>query len=399
VTESETAQGEEPELGTKPRQTGMMAYRRVSRRTNEDIEGQGRGTALVDVLSTLIIVFAALTLGTRLIGWRGSQYAVLMHAALPLSLLPVWLALALTGWRGQPIRFVLSALLCVAYGFSVFPAVDGYTPPAFAVGVPLRERQLRIFAANVYIENNKDIGPALLSARPDVMVLTELSKSLEAKLRRAGVFNGFGYVADNGGEGVARTVIYSRLAFANPPRIINIPGDPVPGAPLVVAEVQLADDTAVRVVGVHPYPLTVKGADLAFTATVRALQDEVRRARAEQTLMGGTPVVIAGDFNGTRWLPASGQLFDNGLTSTHEAMGYGLSASWPREMKIPRFMRLDHAFFSGPIAPLSVVDIVVPGSDHQAFVAEYVVAPQPTAVSTQDSGATVSVLSPTTSLP
>jgi endonuclease/exonuclease/phosphatase (EEP) superfamily protein YafD len=365
-----------------------MATRRFQRRSHDDSDGQRPGAAFVDVVSALIIVFGAVTMLTRLIGWRGSQYAVLMHAALPLTLLPVWFALALTAWRGQPIRFVLSALLCVTYGFSVYPALAGYTAPDFAVGPRVPDRQLRIFASNVYIDNNNDIGPAILSTSPDVMVLSEFSKPIEAKLKRAGVFNGFGYVADNGGEGVGRTLIYSRLPFAAAPRVINIPGDPVPGAALIVAEVQLADGTAVRVIGAHPYPLTVKGADLAFTATVRALQDEVRRARAEQTLMGGTPVVIAGDLNGTRWLPATGQLFDNGLTSTHEAMGYGLSASWPKGLKIPRFMRLDHAFFSGPIAPLSVADVVVPGSDHQGFVAEYVVAPRPAAVATPGPAAT-----------
>jgi endonuclease/exonuclease/phosphatase (EEP) superfamily protein YafD len=347
---------------------------------HDDREGQRPGSAFVDVLSALIIVVAALTLLTRVIGWRGSQYVVLMHAALPLTLWPVWVALAITAWRSQPIRFVLSALLCVAYGLSVYPALASYKPPAFAVGQPASGRQLRVFVSNVYIDNNDDIGPAILSARADVIVLTEFSKPIEAKLRRNGVFNGFGYIADNGGEGVARTLVYSKYPFAAAPRIINIPGSPVPGAPLIVADVQLVDGTAVRVIGTHPYPLTVKGADLAFTATVRALQDEVRRARAESTLMGGTPVVIAGDFNGTRWLPATGQLFDDGLTSTHEAMGYGLSASWPIGITVPRFMRLDHAFFSGPIAPISVADIEVPGSDHLAFVAEYVVAPPPAAV-------------------
>ncbi len=360
-----------------------MATRGARRPSRDDREDRTVAGSLIDVITAVIIAFAALTFFTRLIGWRGSQYAVLMQAGLPITLLPVWLALAFTAFRSQPIRFVLSVVLCAIYCFSLYPALTPYNKPDFALGEVAPDRQLRVFGVNVYVDNEQDVGQALLSSRSDVMVLTEFSKPMESKLRRAGVFNGFPYIADNGGEGVARTLVYSRFPFATVPRAINIPGNPVPGVPLVVAELLLPNQTKVRVIGVHPYPLTVKGADLAFMATIRALQDEVRRARAEQTLMGGTPAILVGDFNGTRWLPSTGQLFDDGLTSTHEAMGYGLSASWPKGLSVlPRFMRLDHAFFSGPIAPTSVEDIVVPGSDHQGFVAEYVVALPPAAVAT-----------------
>lgn len=332
------------------------------------------GVSLLDVLAAVIITAGALTVFTRLIGWRGSTYAVLAHSALPITLLPVWLALAITAWRGHPIRFAMSLMLCIVYVFSVYPAVRSQPLSGFASGSIDTARTLKVFSANVYVDNETDFSRQILQQTADVFVFHELAKPIEAQLRRSGALNAYPYFAENGAEGTWRTVIFSRLPFATEPRSLSVSGSSGPGCPLVAVDVTLSGGTVVRIIGAHPVPLTVKGSDTAFVNTVRILQDEALRARSEKTLVGGTPLIIAGDFNGTRWLPVTGQLFDNGLRSTHEAMGYGLSASWPREMRfVPRFMRLDHAFFSGPIAPLSLHDVVIPGSDHSGFVASYVV--------------------------
>ncbi len=332
------------------------------------------GASLLDVLAAIIIVAGAITVFTRLIGWRGSTYAVLAQAALPLTLLPVWFALAITAWRGHPIRFAMSLLLCIVYGFSVYPAVRSQPAAAFASGVIDSARTVRVFSANVYVDNETDFSRQVLQQDADVLVFHELAKPIEAQLRRSGALNAYPYLAENGAEGTWRTVIFSRLKFANQPRQLAVSGSASPGCPLLAVDVTLDGGTTVRIIGAHPVPLTVKGSDTAFVNTVRILQDEALRARSEKTLVGGTPLIIAGDLNGTRWLPVTGQLFDNGLRSTHEAMGFGLSASWPRDMRlVPRFMRLDHAFYSGPIAPLTLRDVVIPGSDHAGFVATYVV--------------------------
>jgi endonuclease/exonuclease/phosphatase (EEP) superfamily protein YafD len=354
-----------------------MAFRRADRSDRADRQQAGIGASVLDVLSALIIVAGGAIVVSRLIGFRGFSYVVLAHAALPLIMLPVWLALTITGWRGQPIRFVLAALLCASYVMALLPAVRSYAQPTFAIGEVPAAQQIKIFTANVFVDNNKDFSRSVLDANADVLVFVEFAKPIEAVLKRSGVLNGYPYITDNGRDGVWRTGIYSRLPFASTPRVITVPGDPVPGTELISVSVRLENDTVVRVIGAHPVPLTVTGSDRAFAATIRLLQDEVRFARTEKSLMGGTPLVITGDFNGTRWLPITGQLFDIGLTDTHEAMGYGLSVSWPKTGWVPRFMRLDHAFFSGPIAPIALADITLPGSDHAAFVATYAVGTQP----------------------
>lgn len=338
--------------------------------------------SLADVLAAIIMVAGALIVFTRLIGWRGSTYAVLAHAALPLTLLPVWFALAITAWRGHPIRFALSLMLCVIYVFSLYPAVRPSPSSRLAASAVSAGRRLTVFSANVYVDNETDftaqvraqVQSEVQSQQADVLIFHELTKPIEASLRRSGALNAYPYFADNGAEGTWRTVLFSRLPFASQPRQIQVAGSAGPGCPLLAVDVALQGGTVVRVIGVHPVPLTVRGADTAFVNTVRILQDEVLRSRSEKTLIGGTPLIMAGDFNGSRWLPVTGQLFDNGIRDTHEAMGFGLSASWPREMGlVPRFMRLDHAFFGGPIAPVSLRDVVIPGSDHVGFTAQYVV--------------------------
>ncbi len=349
-------------------QTGVMPTR--SRSASDD----SVGSSLLDVLAAVIIVAGAIVVFTRAIGWYGSVYVVLAQAAFPLTMLPVWLALAITAWRGHPIRFALALVLCVVYAFSVYPAVQSQDRPALIASGVGSDRSISVFSANVYVDNESDFSQQILRQPADVFIFHELAKPIEAKLRRSGALNGYPYFAENGAEGTWRTVVFSRLPFASQPRRIAVPGNSGVSCPLLAVDVTLKNGTVVRVIAAHPVPLTVKGANVAFVNTTRILLDEALRARSEKTLVGGTPLVIAGDFNGTRWLPETGQLFDNGLRSTHETMGYGLSASWPRGMIVPRFMRLDHAFYSGPIFPTDLADVVIPGSDHVGFLANYAVS-------------------------
>jgi endonuclease/exonuclease/phosphatase (EEP) superfamily protein YafD len=318
--------------------------------------------AFSDIICALIVVWAAAILLSRLFGYTGVDVLILGQAALPLTLWPVWLALAISVWRAQPIRAAIAAVLCVFYGFALMPALGRDDPPDFAKQATAT---LTVFSANVYVDNETDLSAMIAAADADVLVLTEFAKTVEAPMRRSGVLRGYPHQAENGGEATWRTVILSRFPFTQNPRIIPVPGETTPGTPLVIADVQ-APTGPLRVIGVHPMPYTVAGADTAFASTTRLLRDEIRASQ-------GIPLLIAGDFNGTRWLPATGQIFDTGLTSVHEATGFGLSASWPMLGAIPRFMRLDHMFFSDDMWPTRLSDIRVRGSDHVGILATFVV--------------------------
>jgi endonuclease/exonuclease/phosphatase (EEP) superfamily protein YafD len=349
-------------------QTGVMRNR------SEWDSPRSVGSAFFDVIAALIIAGGALTVVTRFLGWNNSTLIVLAHAALPVVMLPVWFALAIAAWRGQPIRFAAALLLCAVHALSLWPAMGTDPIPSWAAvdSAPASDSwsgptSLRVGASNVYVDNTNDLSSFVTSLAADVLVFTEFAKPIEALMERSGSLDEFVYRSDNAAEGTWRTKIFSRYPFVGQPRIVAVPGTPIAGTPLLSVDVELPSGGKVRVIGVHPIPLTVSGSRSAFANTSRVLREELRAAQLE-----GIPLIAVGDFNGTRWLPQTGELFEAGFRSAHESAGYGLSASWPRGGPFPTFMRLDHALYVGPVEVRSVGDVTVQGSDHSAVLVEFV---------------------------
>jgi endonuclease/exonuclease/phosphatase (EEP) superfamily protein YafD len=327
-------------------------------------------SALFDVVGGLSIAGSMFIVITRMLRWTTVDYVVLSHAVLPITLLPAWLGLAIAAARRQLGRSLLAGSLCLFYLVALVPALGSDPLPTFAK-VPLAQQErLTVFSSNTYVDNRSDLVATFNTSRADVFVLTEFDDAIEARLVAGGVFDEFPYVADNGANSTWRSVIRSRFPFDGPPRIIEVPGSPLAGTPLVAADIVIPNRAVVRVIAAHPAPLTVPGSDDAFRSTVRTLLAQTSQAQEDELA-----VVIAGDFNGTRWLWPTSDLFRGGLASVHEARGRGLSTSWPNFGGTPPFMRLDHVFFDGPIAAIEAVDVQVPGSDHEGIRATFVVAP------------------------
>jgi endonuclease/exonuclease/phosphatase (EEP) superfamily protein YafD len=269
---------------------------------------------------------------------------------------------------------VAALLLCVVYVLSLWPATGTDPMPSWAVaGSSAGATALRVGASNVYVDNTNDLSNLVTDMGADVLVFTEFAKPVEALMQRSGSLDQFPYRSDNAAEGTWRTKIFSRYPFVGQPRIVPVPGTPSVGTPLLLVDIQLPSGGKARVIGVHPMPLTVSGARSAFNNTSSVLREELRVAQLE-----GVPLIAIGDFNGTRWLPQTGELFDAGYRSAHESGGYGLTASWPRVGPIPKFMRLDHALYVGAVEVRSVEDVTVIGSDHSAILVEFAF-PKPTA--------------------
>jgi endonuclease/exonuclease/phosphatase (EEP) superfamily protein YafD len=85
-------------------------------------------------------------------------------------------------------------------------------------------------------------------------------------------------------------------------------------------------------------------------------------------------VLVVGDFNATYWHPPFRRLTGDGLTDAHVVHGRGLSVSWPTDLVIPPFVRLDHVLTGNGLIPTEIVDFDVPGSDHRGFVVTVVPA-------------------------
>ncbi len=311
---------------------------------------------VLDAIVLCLLLAAATIVATRFLSWSNASIVLLGQSAFPIAMLVAWVALVVTVWRGQPIRAGLAVLLCATHLFSLRPALHEHDVPAWAKRAPT----FRLVSSNVYFQNNdRGLGRALVGLRGDVVVFCEFQASIEDRLRREGALDRYGFHTSDGMT-PTNIAIYSRYPFANPPRLITLKK----GLERVLVADIMVEGVIVRVVAVHPAP-GLDSAHAAFLETMRALREEVRQSPY--------PVVLAGDFNGSRWVPAVGELFGAGLTSAHEARGFGLSGSWPQGGTVPMFMRLDHVLYSSDVASTRLVDAIMPGSDHRAIVVDLAV--------------------------
>jgi endonuclease/exonuclease/phosphatase (EEP) superfamily protein YafD len=92
---------------------------------------------------------------------------------------------------------------------------------------------------------------------------------------------------------------------------------------------------------------------------------EIRRA-LRPDVHGREPVVVAGDFNATRDLPAFAAILGDGWTDAED--GRGLLATWPVGGWLPPVLRLDHVLVDARVGVRAVWRSGAFGSDHRAVV-------------------------------
>lgn len=316
---------------------------------------------LVDIVTFAVLLGCGVLAATRFLSWSNAAFVILGQSAFPLAMLPVWFALAVTVWKAQPLRTVAAGLLCVIHLAAMRPAWGKDTIPAWTMESAESAESVgsfRLLSANIFLRNaDPQLGASIAGLDPDVIVFAEFGPENEARLRAEGVFETLPFSVSDGPNSTNLTV-YSRFPFSSPPRTVPVPTDG--SNKVLIVDIDLGPQI-VRLVGVHPPPGL--GSDHpAFLQTMRTLREEVRQSPH--------PIVLAGDFNGSRWVPAVGELLGAGLTSSHEALGYGLSASWPEGVVIPPFMRLDHVLYGDGVAAVKLSDVVLRGSDHRGIVVD-----------------------------
>ena len=104
----------------------------------------------------------------------------------------------------------------------------------------------------------------------------------------------------------------------------------------------------------------------------RSLADLATEARATDL-----PVVVLGDFNADRDHAPFRRLLGTGLRDAHDERGRGLARTWPAKAPL---LHLDHVLVGdgegGRLVVEDVREVVLPGSDHLAVVADLAVLPQ-----------------------
>lgn len=226
---------------------------------------------------------------------------------------------------------------------------------------------LVVMASNLHI--GKAEVDAVISAvddhEVDVLMLSEATPGALRGLRAAGVGDRLPHALTRPREDAAGALIFSRYPLRHgtvppaPRTFFNSPATRV-----------IAPTGDVIVLSVHPVP-PWPGHTALWYAELEAL------ASWADGVPGGTPLVVAGDFNATTAHPVFRRFAELGLRDAHREVGGGPVTTWPRMtipvvgVTLPGWFHIDHVLARGMnFGDAGVVRI--PGSDHDAVWAELV---------------------------
>jgi endonuclease/exonuclease/phosphatase family metal-dependent hydrolase len=305
----------------------------------------------------LIVTPLAVSAGARLAGLDEASSLLLLADGLTPLLGPT--ALVAFGIGLQQRRWTLTILSAATAGMFLWSALPG-------IGMPVRVRPrgetsplLRLFSANVH-SSNPDLGPIakeILVAAPDLVALQEADPDGTTGLRRSGVFARFPYSVTEIRYGASGIALWSRFPLAES-RVLDVGGMPAISATVVLGARRL------RLFIVHAIGPVGDGR-VRWKAQLRRIDEEIRREQR--------PLVVAGDFNATRYHPSFRLLLSDGLADAHERRGRGWATTWPRDRwPLPPLMRLDHVLVSPDVSVRSVREGVGQGSDHRPIIADLV---------------------------
>lgn len=308
----------------------------------------GRVTAFLVLLALLFLAYGVV----RVLSLENSAFLVGAMALTPyvivgcglLALVTLVARRWLLGFLVLAMTFSLGALLGPRYLAEEQPQAGG--------------AHLRFMAANLYLGQASPRAVVDLVRRQQVDVLTmpELTPAAVSALDDAGLRELLPYrVFDDrpGGDGsgiasklpLRQVVLVQDSSFSQPSAVVDLPGN---------------DD--VEVTAVHVVPPMSEGA-------VRTWRDELAelpRATPDKRVR-----VLAGDFNATLDHVAFRDLLDRDYADAAEETGEGLTSTWSSWPTGPP-LTIDHILADARCAISSYAVFDLPGSDHDAVVAEVV---------------------------
>jgi endonuclease/exonuclease/phosphatase (EEP) superfamily protein YafD len=217
---------------------------------------------------------------------------------------------------------------------------------------------LRIMAANLYIgrADARTIVNLVRRQQVDVLTMPELTPAEVSALDNAGLaellpYRAFDARPGGDGTGVAANV---------PLRQVILMPETTLSQPSVVVDLPGRDDVELTAVHVQP-PL--------YDEDVRTWRTEL--AGLPRATPGDRVRILAGDFNATFDHAAFRNLIDRGYADAAEETGYGLDATWSSPPTGPP-LTIDHIVVDNRCAISSYAVYGLPGSDHNAIIAEVV---------------------------
>jgi endonuclease/exonuclease/phosphatase (EEP) superfamily protein YafD len=270
--------------------------------------------------------------------------------AAAVSVLPVVIALLLRRWVAVAVAVTAMALL----GAAVVPRTFAGQPAPAADGVTLRVLSANLMRGRADAEAVVEL---VRTERVDALSVQELTTSAAGRLSAAGI----------------RGLLPHRLLALAPSSsggglYANLPLRPRQPRPLGVGDTRMPRGAAkppgaarVDLVVVHPNPPT--GSEEA--ERWQAILADLPRPDEEGALR-----ILAGDFNGTLDHAQLRELLDAGYVDAADAVGAGLEGTWNARRVIPPPLAIDHVLVDPRIHVESVEVHRLPGSDHNAVLAE-----------------------------
>nr|WP_229851577.1 endonuclease/exonuclease/phosphatase family protein [Streptomyces parvulus] len=258
-------------------------------------------------------------------------------AGLLLSLLARW-------WTGAVWGVALLGLLAWF--------IEPYGRTADPAGPPLAE--LRVLTSNVEFGQGTDaLVAAVREERPDVVFVQECEYTCDATLRRelAADFPHRRAVEGGGSEGSVILSTFPLRAADGVPATMGMPG--------AVADV---NGHPVRLQLAHPMPPLPDQVGL-WRGELDALRDAVAGD-------GGTPTVVAGDFNASQDHAAFRRILDTGLSDAARLSGADRTASWPARTSPAFGVQIDHVLVSEDFAARGARFLDLADTDHRALVVD-----------------------------
>ena len=301
----------------------------------------------IRALAAVAAIFTGLL---PIIGWSGGgifwPLDLFNHFQLQYALALVVMAIVLI-WIKSHRAAVATLVLLIIPLYRIMPT---YVPPGLTTpgGTPVRVASFNVFVSNARYQDT--LGWVKKEA-PDFVYFTEVTETWASALEH--LRDDYPHSIEEG-TGFA---FYSKLPIRSH-EIIRCSDIEFP---LLVARIETAHGD-VTLLAVHPLPPVSRHWSNALDETMAALAREAKKTSG--------PVILAGDFNATRWSHKSKALHDAGLMDASNGKAPG--ATWMRSnplLSIP----IDRLLYRGDGMSCQRFEIGPDlGSDHRPLIAEFV---------------------------
>ena len=309
-----------------------------------------------DVQWILIALLALLAL-TAVLSVSFHAVLAIAHDTLPYLLGLAWIILVFAIIDGAWIRAAAALVLVIYHLAMLVPRFLRDRVPRWAAGAP----QVQMLVCNVYTENATPalLAEEMLAADADVMVILEWNPTFAKEFDSAGAKDSYPHrLCDENDHSDYSVCIVSRVAFTQESEMKHV-------GPLTMAHaVILSGEQHLRIIGINPTAAVDPGGYDEWKAQIEELTEFMSTS--------ARPVVVAGDFNTTRFRPEYKLLLKSGLTDGHDALGKGMTSSFKLSadgvLAAPgTVIRLDHALLSKGVCAVAAEDLESCGSDHLPF--------------------------------